>query len=173
MGVRFVAAWLVAACSGVTLILGFIAIFARIRSRTAWAIAAGLGLRHGDARPEHHGGLAQSSLMGAALTALGLVIQGLHDRATGLVGRKSRARPRLSRAAIPRSNALAAVGSDDSTAIRVRTPSTMDYPPLAAGRTGRSGGGEELDARAGMARPRRNRADPSHPCPVRRARRLR
>ena len=34
-------AWIVVACSGVTLILGFLAIFARIRFRTAWAVRGG------------------------------------------------------------------------------------------------------------------------------------
>ena len=37
-------AWLVAACSGATLLVGFLAIFSRIRFRTVWAIAAVVGL---------------------------------------------------------------------------------------------------------------------------------
>ncbi len=106
MSVRVVSrAWLVAACSGVTLIIGFIAIFARIRFRTAWAIAAGLGLLAAALlEPSVTAQLAQSSLMGAALTALGLVIQRLHDRRRppALPG-ASRARPRVSRSVIPRS----------------------------------------------------------------------
>ncbi len=106
MGVRVVSrAWLVAACSGVTLIFGFIAIFARIRFRTAWALAAGLGLLAAAMLdPSITAQLAQSSLMGAALTMLGLLIQGLHDRRRppALPG-ASRARPQDRRAAIPRS----------------------------------------------------------------------
>ena len=132
MGVRLVSrAWLVAACSGVTLILGFIAIFARIRFRTAWALAAGLGLLAAAMLdPSVTAQLAQSSLMGAALTMLGLVIQGLHDRRRppALSGRDPG-----SATGQPSGDSsfdrAAAVGSDDSTAIRVRTPSTMDYLP--------------------------------------------
>ena len=88
--------------------------------------------------------LAQSSLMGAALTMLGLVIQGLHDRRRppALPGREpgSATGQPSSDSSLDRA---AAVGSDDSTAIRVRTPSTMDYLPSPL-----AGSGEVEEARS-------------------------
>ena len=36
--------WLVAICSGATLVLGFLAIFSKIRLRTVWLLCAGIGL---------------------------------------------------------------------------------------------------------------------------------
>ena len=129
-------AWLVAASSGATLLLGFLAIFSRIRFRTAWAIAAVLVLLAvALIQPVAAAQIGQSSLMGVALTLLGVSIQHLLDR------RRSRLRPgrdsgsSLGAARSDSSlNRAAAVGSDDSTAIRVRTPSTMDFvpSPLAA-----------------------------------------
>src|SRR5262249_27699148 len=81
-------AWLVAACSGATLLLGFLAIFSRIRFRTAWAIAAVIGLlAAATIQPAAAAQLVQSSMIGAALTFLGVSIQHLIDR------RRSRSRP--------------------------------------------------------------------------------
>ena len=75
--------------------------------------------------------LVQSSVMGAALTILGVLIQRLLDRrrSPALPGREpgsglGTAERRFLARIAPR-----AVGSDDPTAIRVRTPSTMDYVP--------------------------------------------
>jgi hypothetical protein len=127
--------WLVAVCSGVTLVLGVIAIFARIRFRTAWAVAAGLALLAAAIlQPSLTLQLVQSALVGAALTALGLLIQRLLDRrrAPAQPGRESgvgAATP----IGDPAPNRGAGVGSDDSTAIRVRAPSTMDYVPSPLG----------------------------------------
>jgi hypothetical protein len=124
-------AWLVAACSGVTLLLGFLAIFSRLRFRTAWAIAAGLALLAAAMLPPSvTAQLMQSALVGAALTLLGLLIQHRLDR------RRSPARsgrePASGLGPSPADSSLKrapAVGSDDPTAIRVRTPSTLDYVP--------------------------------------------
>jgi hypothetical protein len=132
MSVRIVSrAWLVAACSGVTLLVGFLAIFSRIRFRTAWAIAAAIAvLAAAMLQPSVAAQLVQSSLMGAALTSLGVLIQHLIDR--------RRSRPLPGREPVPgigpprgdsSMDRAAAVGSDDPTAIRVRTPSTLDYVP--------------------------------------------
>jgi hypothetical protein len=126
-------AWLVAACSGATLLVGFLAIFSRIRFRTVWAIAAVLGLLAAALlQPVAAAQFVQSSLMGATLTILGVSIQHLIDRRRSrpLPGREpgsglgpSRGDSSLNRPAV--------VGSDDPTAIRVRTPSTMDYVPTS------------------------------------------
>ncbi len=131
-------AWLVAAGSGVTLALGFLAIFTRMRFRTAWALAAVVALlAAATVQPSLAMQVAQASVMGAALTALGLLIQRRHDRRrspTSPPGREtgpSAGTPpgdsALDRG--PGSGFNAGVGSDDSTAIRVRTPSTLDYHP--------------------------------------------
>jgi hypothetical protein len=124
-------AGLVAACSGVTLILGFLAIFARIRFRTAWAIVAVLGLLAAALlQPSVTWLFLQSAFMGAALSGLGLWIQRLLDRpkATGRPARESGSGtvPIVADSSHERP---AIVGSDDSTAIRVRIPSTMDFIP--------------------------------------------
>jgi hypothetical protein len=124
-------AWLVAACSGVALLVGFLAIFARVRFRTVWVIAAGLGLLAATMlQPSVTAQLMQSALVGAMLTLLGLLIQHLLDR------RRSPARPgREPGSGLGTSlgessqNRALVVGSDDPTAIRVRTPSTLDYVP--------------------------------------------
>ena len=124
-------AWLVAACSGLTLLVGFLAIFTRIRFRTAWAVAAILALLAAAlVQPSVTAQLAQSSVMGAALTSLGLVIEHLLERrrARSLPGREpsSALGPIITDSSLNRG---VTVGSDDPTAIRVRTPSTMDYVP--------------------------------------------
>jgi hypothetical protein len=123
-------AWIVAACSGVTLIFGFLAIFTRIRFRTAWAVVAVLTLLAAALSDPSVTWLGlQSAFMGAALTVLGLLIQRLLDRPkaslaareTSPVGGQVLADSSVEQPAI--------VGSDDSTAIRVRVPSTMDFIP--------------------------------------------
>ncbi len=105
--------------------------FARIRFRTAWAVAAVLALLTAAlVQPSATAQLAQSASLGAALTAMGLVIQHLLDRRRSppVPGRdpSSSLTPALTDSAVNRG---AVVGSDDPTAIRVRTPSTMDYVP--------------------------------------------
>ncbi len=139
LGVRIVPrAWLVAAGSGATLALGFLAIFARLRFRTAWAVAAIAALvAAAVVQPSLAMQLIQASFLGAVLSALGLVIQhrldrrrapaGAPGRDTGSAGGTPPGDSSLNRgsgtAGVP------SVGSDDSTAIRVRTPSTLDYHP--------------------------------------------
>ncbi len=125
--------WLVAICSGATLVLGFIAIFARIRFRTAWVLAAGLAMLAATmVQPSLTMQLVQSSMMGAALTMLGLVIQGRLDHRRPPVPTtrepSSATGQPIGDSSLNR-GAGAGVGSDDPTAIRVRTPSTLDYIP--------------------------------------------
>lgn len=130
-------AWLIAVCSGGALLVGFLAIFARIRFRTAWAAAAVALLVAAFLHPSIAAQLAQSASLGAALTALGLVIQHLLDR------RRARSLPTRDSSSLlapaPADSAVdrgPIVGSDDPTAIRVRTPSTLDYVPAhSAGTT--------------------------------------
>jgi hypothetical protein len=122
-------AWIVATCSGATLIVGFFAIFSQIRFRTIWIIVAGLALLTAMLLQPSVTFLAvQSGFIGVALTLLGLVIQRLIER--------SKARTISGREAGPQAGATASdsglgrspsIGSDDSTAIRVRVASTMDF----------------------------------------------
>ncbi len=139
LGVRIIArAWLIAAGSGVTLALGFLAIFARLRFRTVWATAAVAALLVAAlVQPSLAMQMIQASVMGAVLTTLGLLIQRRLDRRRAPAATSGRdAGPAsgvppgdssLNRG--PGTPMVATVGSDDSTAIRVRTPSTLDYHP--------------------------------------------
>ncbi len=126
--------WLVAVCSGATLFLGFLAIFSRARFRTIWLGLAMLGLVAGMfLQPSVLFLILQSAVIGLALTLLGLVIRSLIERSRGvpLPSRDSSlaaVRPSPD-SALDRSSSI---GSDDSTAIRVRTPSTMDFVPTPA-----------------------------------------
>jgi hypothetical protein len=94
-------------------------------------IGAGLGLlAAATLRPSLTAQLAQSSLVGASLTLLGLLIEHMIER------RRSRTRPgREPGSGIGSApgesslNRTPVVGSDDPTAIRVRTPSTLDFVP--------------------------------------------
>ena len=107
LGLRVLSrAWIVAACSGVTLVFGFLAIFARIRFRTAWAIVAVLALLAATLLQPSMTWLGlQSAFMGAALTLLGLLIQRLLDRPKAATPRPGRRAPRVARSsAIRRSN---------------------------------------------------------------------
>lgn len=129
-------AGLVAACSGITLILGFIAMFARVRFRTAWALAGLLSLLGAAlAQPSLLIQLAQSSFLGATLTGLGLLIQSRLELRRWPAPAPGTARESSSGTVTPLPEpspevaAGLAVGSDDPTAIRVRTPSTLDYVP--------------------------------------------
>jgi hypothetical protein len=124
-------AWIVAACSGATLFIGFLAIFAHIRFRTAWAIAAILTLLSAALlRPSVTWLIVQSSFIGIVLTVLGLLIQRLLDRPKASARTTRELGPGNGQVASDSSlERPAVVGSDDSTAIRVRVPSTMDYIP--------------------------------------------
>ena len=130
--------WLVAVCSGATLFVGFLAIFTKVRFRTIWLGIAGLGLLAAVLVQANVAFLAiQSALIGVVLTLLGLVIEGLIERLRpepmvahrgGVLTSRTGANSSLNRSP--------AIGSDDSTAIRVRVPSTLDYAtaPIAAER---------------------------------------
>jgi hypothetical protein len=126
--------WLVAICSGVTLLIGFFTIFSKIRFRTIWLGIAAIGLLAAVLFHESVLFLAlQSAFIGMTLTVLGLVIERLLERSTspsspardsGLIAAQQTADPSLNRAL--------SVGSDDSTAIRIRAPSTSatgDFVP--------------------------------------------
>jgi hypothetical protein len=128
--------WLVAICSGATLFVGFFVIFSRPRFRTTWLVIAVLGLLAAvRAQPSVVFLVLESAVIGAVLTLLGLLIEGL------IVGSRSFRPPArggdlpVARAGTDSSLKRAQeVGSDDSTAIRLRVPSTIDFvaAPLAA-----------------------------------------
>ncbi len=126
-------AWLVAACSGATLLVGFLAIFSRLRFRTVWAIAAVVGLLAAAMlQPGAAAQLVQSSVIGAALTILGVSIQhGLDRRRSPTLPAREPASGLGPSRGDSSLNRPSGVGSDDPTAIRVRTPSTMDYVPTS------------------------------------------
>ena len=150
--------WLVAVCSGATLFVGFLAIFTKIRFRTIWLGIAGLGLLAAVlVQPSVTFLAIQSALIGGVLTLLGLVIERLLERSRPqrmLAHRGSvLTSPAGAGSSLSRSPA---VGSDDSTAIRIRVPSTMEYcaAPVAADRVAeesRSSSLERLTARWGIA----------------------
>jgi hypothetical protein len=125
--------WLVSICSGVTLLIGFLTIFSKIRFRTIWLGIAAIGLLAAVLLQGSVTFLAlQSAFIGMTLTVLGLVIERLLERSRSpsspardstLMSGQQAADSALSRSP--------SVGSDDSTAIRVRAPSTstMDFVP--------------------------------------------
>jgi hypothetical protein len=124
-------AWIVALCSGVVLFCGFLLMFSRVRFRVVWIVASVLGLAVAVfAHPSVVLLIIQSSLFGVVLTLVGLVIQRLIER-TRLVASPGSpavtgATPPSGLAAVP--GGSAGVGSDDSTAIRVRvSSSTLDH----------------------------------------------
>ena len=127
---------LVAICSGATLFVGFFAIFTKLRFRTIWLGIAGLGLLVAVLVQPGVTFLAiQSASFGAVLTLLGLLIQRLLERTRpqSMPARRASVTPSPI-AADSSLSRLPDVGSDDSTAIRVRVPSTLDHvpSPLAA-----------------------------------------
>ena len=126
---------IVAVCSGSVLFLGFLIMFSRIDFRWLWAAVAALGLLGASvAHPSVLLLVFQSALSGVVLTLLGLLIHRMIER-----GRMSEPRRAPAGAGSSLNSALGAgagsdvhrgVGSDDSTAIRVRVPSsTMDFVP--------------------------------------------
>ena len=117
-------ALMVAVCSGSVLLVGFYLMFFRARGRLVWAGVAVLGLLTAIfAHPSVVLLSLQSAVSGLVLVLLGLLIQTLIERA--------RARHAAATASSGPSPAPAltpmGVGSDDSTAIRGRVSSTMDY----------------------------------------------
>jgi predicted lipid-binding transport protein (Tim44 family) len=119
------------------LLIGFFTIFSGVRFRSIWIGMAAIGLLVGILFQASVMFLAlQSAAIGMALTLLGLVIERLLERSrspspqisvrdTGLIANQQNVDSTLNRSP--------AVGSDDSTAIRVRAPSstTMDFVPTA------------------------------------------
>jgi len=123
---------IIAICSGSVLLLGFLLMFSRARFRAIWIVAAGLCLLASAlAHPSVLLLVAQSALSGVILTLLGCLIQRLIERA------RSSGAPAIPMPAPGPVQAGAGasqigpdgVGSDDSTAIRARASSTMDYAP--------------------------------------------
>jgi len=123
--------WLVGVCSGATLVLGFLAIFSGARFREIWLSLAVVGLVAGMfVQPSALFLILQSAAIGLALTLLGLVIRILIERSRSvrLPSRDSS----LLTVRPPGDSSLdesSRVGSDDSTAVRVRVPSTMELVP--------------------------------------------
>jgi hypothetical protein len=124
-------AWSVATCSGAALILGFFIIFGRLRFRTIWVLIAGLALlAAATVQPSVTWFGLQSAFIGVALTLLGLLIQRLLERTRSpAVPGRDPSSITVQPASDSALNRPAGVGSDDSTAIRVRVPSTMDFVP--------------------------------------------
>ena len=127
--------WLVAICSGATLVLGFVAIFSRIRFRTVWMLCAVAGLLAAvQFQPSVTFLALQSSVIGVLFLLLGLLIERMIERSRWPslpTGRGSSPNGRI--AADSSLNRSAGVGSDDSTAIRARVPSTLDHVPAPKG----------------------------------------
>lgn len=123
-------------CSGATLLVGFLAIFSRVRFRTAWVVTAGLGLLAAVlVQPAVTLLMLQSAVFGAILSLSGLLIESLvvqsHSRSMAAHGGALATIRPATDSSLQRS---ASVGSDDSTAVRVRVPSTMEFvaAPIAA-----------------------------------------
>ena len=127
--------WLVAVCSGATLLVGFFVIFSRPRFRTTWVVIAGLGLLAAvKAQPSVIFLVLESAVLGAVLTLLGLVIEVLIMRSRSSSNRaRGGALPAARTGTDSSLKRSPDVGSDDSTAIRLRVPSTIDFvaAPLA------------------------------------------
>jgi hypothetical protein len=123
-------AWTMGICSGIVLALGFSLMFSRVRLLTIWSGAAAFCLLGSLlVHPSAVLLVLQSSVTGAVLVLLGLAIQRLLDRrrppTAAVPAPASGASSSSGLAGAP--PASAGVGSDDSTAIRVRTPSTLDH----------------------------------------------
>ncbi len=124
---------LVVICSGLTLVAGFVTIFARFRFRTTWILVSGVALLMAVlVQPSITVQLLQSAVLGALLTLSGLLI----DRIVVWWRARSAARGGIVPAVRPAPDSSLrrheSVGSDDSTAIRVRVPSTMDFVAAAS-----------------------------------------
>jgi hypothetical protein len=122
-------ALVVAICSGSVLLLGFYLMFFKAQFALVWTALAVLGLLA--ACFAHSSAVLlvlQSAVSGLVLALLGLLIQALIER-TKSAAPPAGAGPPSATTPLPLSPT--GVGSDDSTAIRARTSSTMDYvPPL-------------------------------------------
>jgi hypothetical protein len=122
---------LVAIFSGAALLIGFVAIFSKLRFRTTWLTIAVLSLLAAILAPPSVIFLAlESALLGVVLTLVGLLIELLIERIKSRSGRPRTVTIRASRP-VPDSslNMRPSPGSDDSTAVRVRPSSTLDFVP--------------------------------------------
>jgi hypothetical protein len=118
-------ALLVAICSGSVLLLALCLMLFKVRFTVVWALVAALGLLLAVvAHPSVLLLVLQSAASGVVLGLLGLLIHALIERArfAPTVGPISAPPEPLAGTASP-----VGVGSDDSTAIRARVPSTLDY----------------------------------------------
>ena len=124
--------WLVGICSGLTLVIGFLAISRKLRFRTIWlGIAGVLILSATLVEPAVTFLLLQAAALGAFLSLLGFVIERSIERASVRLTRTGRGGLPAGRSSTDSPlKGTAAVGSDDPTAIRVRVPSTVDHAPV-------------------------------------------
>lgn len=119
-------ALVVAICSGSVLLLGFYLMFFKTQVPLVWAVLAALGLLAAVfAHPSALVLVLQSAVSGLVLALLGFLIQTLIEQARA----RHAAAPGPAQAGPASGSALtpSGVGSDDSTAIRARVSSTMDY----------------------------------------------
>ncbi len=129
---------LIVCCSGGVLLVGFVLMFSRVPFRAIWVVVATLGLVF--SAIVHHSALVlavQSAFGGIVLTVLGFTLQGLVARARSArlptIAPSSQAGAAASPSAVDDGSLVRpeGVGSDDSTAIRARASSTMDFAPQA------------------------------------------
>jgi hypothetical protein len=121
--------WIVGTCSGIVLLVGFFLMFSRKSFRAIWVATAALCvLGAAFAHPSALLLFLQSALSGVVLVLLGLLIQRVLERARSDGAAMSTPGSVLTQAGTTGSAlALAGVGSDDSTAVRVRVSSTVDH----------------------------------------------
>ena len=128
---------LVMVCSGLTLFLGFLAIFTRARLRTIWLGLALVGLLAGTfLEPNVLYLVVQSAAIGLALTLLGLVIRTVIERSRGV-----RHPPRDSALVPVRPSTDSSLDRSASAARTIRrpytwrVPSTLDFVATPAAET--------------------------------------
>ncbi len=125
-------AGIIAVCSGSVLVLGYLLMFSRARFRAIWVVTAGFCLvGSAVAHPSVLLLVIQSALSGVILALLGLLIQRLIERtrSSGALAIPPRSPAPLQTTAAASQIDSNGVGSDDSTAIRARVSSTVDYAP--------------------------------------------
>jgi hypothetical protein len=124
-------AWIVGACSGVVLLVGLLAMFSGIGFRWLWMISAVLCfLVAVFAHPSTVLLFVQSALSGVVLVLLGCGIRRVLERARVVIPPVSATGSVPSQIGLGGTSAGSpGVGSDDSTAIRGRNSSTLDYAP--------------------------------------------
>ena len=154
--------WLVGICSGATLVIGFLAIFSKLRFRTIWVGIAAVGLLAAVlVQPSVTFLAIQSAVIGGGLTLVGLVIERVVERSKSLPNFSLRWAVNATRRGADSSlTRPVGVGSDDPTAIRVRVPSTLDHVPAPAAISARArDGGLNRGAHVKRAGQRHNGRD--------------